>query len=108
MNPERWRQIETLYHSARQHGVAVLDGTDPDLRREVEALLAQDVSGKLLDLPAPDVFADLTLTAHEPAVSSTLAGRRISHYEILDRLGAGGMGVVYKARDTKLNRLEAL
>ena len=40
MNPERWQKLEKLYHSAREHGVAVLEGTDPDLRREVERLLA--------------------------------------------------------------------
>ena len=45
MAPERWRQIEQLYHSARQDRAVLLAETDPELRREVEALLAQDASG---------------------------------------------------------------
>jgi len=72
MTPERFRQIEELYHSARQRTgeerAALLGETDPELRREIEALLAQPDSGEFLDRPALENAAELgdsTLTALE-------------------------------------------
>jgi hypothetical protein len=41
MTPERWRQIEDWYNLARERGEGVLEGADPDLRREVQEMLAQ-------------------------------------------------------------------
>src|SRR6202521_3453731 len=87
MASDRWRQIEELYQSALKLGAAdrsaLLAGADPDLRREVEALLAEQ--------------ADSTVT-------QIAAGFQLGTYRIEAPIGEGGMSVVYRALDTKLNR----
>jgi Tol biopolymer transport system component len=103
MSSERLRQIEDLYHSARERGAAVLTGTDPDLRREVEKLLAQDSESgdKLLDQSAAELLARMH-------VSQVEAGSLLGPYKIEAPLGEGGMGQVFRARDTRLDRTVAI
>ena len=103
MDSQRWRLIEDLYRAvlAREPGQrsALLDQADPEIRREVELMLAQE--GSLLDRPAWTDLPDNTVTM-------LAAGKRLGRYEIEARLGAGGMGEVFRARDTRLNRTVAL
>jgi eukaryotic-like serine/threonine-protein kinase len=121
---ERWLRVKALFQAAverpaeeRDAFLAAATGDDAALRREVESLLASDTSDvSLLDqLPvaSASVFADplATLpTSMDPTLSHTVfaAGRRVGPYEIVAPLGAGAMGEVYRARDTKLNRDVAL
>lgn len=62
MTPDRFRQIEELYHSARERGAKALADADPELRREVESLLAQDPAHEgMLDRPAAGLLEDATV-----------------------------------------------
>jgi eukaryotic-like serine/threonine-protein kinase len=106
---ERFQQIEELYHAARGRSVeeraALLAQVDPELRREVESLLAQRTDSDFLERPAiqnaPQLLEDSTLT--ELVVDASLGPYRIER-----KIGAGGMGEVYEARDTKLGRKVAI
>src|SRR5262245_47699633 len=116
MNADRWRRVEQIYHAAlerqpseRNALVDTLCAGDLELRSEVAQLIDADAqAGAFMQVPAWQIAGTMSGAASAAAASDTLTGRQIASYSVLNLLGAGAMGEVYRARDNKLNRDVAL
>src|SRR5687768_14370668 len=98
LTPELWKKIQVLFHSAlalppTDRGAFLNEacGDASGLREKVDALLAAD--------------EDSNEFFRSPFITFPLIGNRVSHYQIEKKIGAGGMGEVYLARDSRLDRV---
>lgn len=111
MKPERWRQLKQIFQSALERDPAERSaflhqacGGDAELRSEVESLISShDRAGDSIEILAAEAATKM-LSGQQGSIES----KQIGHYQVLSRIGRGGMGEVFLAQDVRLNRKVAL
>src|SRR5437763_2918637 len=112
MTPERWQQLKQIFQSALERNPAERSAflseacaDDPALRSQVESLIAShDQAGDSIEAMAAEAATEML--DDDQAVS--IVGKQISHYQVVSRIGRGGMGEVFLAQDARLGRKVAL
>jgi len=122
MTPGRWGQLDELYHAVRSlppsERNALLERADPELRATVLSILAHEGVSDHGDAPPQEVFLDrpawegrsslLQHSGSSDAERPVNAGEQLGPYRVEQKIGQGGMGTVYRAIDTRLDRPVAL
>src|SRR6184192_3060035 len=112
MTPERWQQVKQIFQSAierppdeRDAFLARACQDNHALRSQVESLIAShDQAGDSIEAMAAEAATEML--DDDQAVS--IVGKQISHYQVVSRIGRGGMGEVFLAQDASLGRKVAL
>jgi eukaryotic-like serine/threonine-protein kinase len=116
MNSERWHQIKRLYNAALEleadQRESFLKGAcagDLDLQQEIQRLLAQQREAEdLMEQPAIEAAAKALARDEVQEHPADLLGQTVAHFHIVEKIGAGGMGEVYQAKDLTLGRNVAI
>jgi len=117
MEPERWQAVRAAFDelveldsAERGARLAMLGTTNPELRASVAVLLDADciADDQLAELESALLVSSEDSASQSPRDAFGLTGKMMGHFRILDPLEAGGMGAVYKAEDTRLNRIVAV